>query len=69
MSELYRENPDFGVSGDEGNQPMFVRVEPVAVVTMTDHVEGFYSLPNVYLPDLSETEYKVALVLLGADDE
>jgi len=54
----------------EGFTPfMLVPVEPVAVTVMNDYIDGFYQVADVYAPDLTNEAYKVAVVILGADDE
>lgn len=44
-------------------------VEPVAVTVMNDYIDGFYQVADVYAPDLTNEAYKVAVVILEADDE
>lgn len=58
---------------DDGGEPHYIEcmkpVEPVGVVEMVDHIDGWFTVSNVYAPDLPEASYRVAIVIVEADDE
>ena len=47
----------------------YVPVEPVDVVEMADHIDGWFTVSNVYAPDLPKASYRVAIVIVEDDDD
>lgn len=45
-----------------GEVPDYEKVELVGITDMTDLSDGWYTVSNVYAPDLPEESYRVAIV-------